>query len=57
MNLQLTQVDERKSEDGFKVDMDQKEYEYREKIEVLQKRIDDIKRITQLTQREIEAQK
>ena len=51
---QLTQVDERTSEGGFKEALDRKEFEYMEQVDTLTKRIDDIKRITELTKVEIE---
>lgn len=51
---QLTQVDERTSEGGFKEALDRKEFVYMEQIDSLNSRIDDIKKITELTEIEIQ---
>ena len=51
---QLTQVDERTSEGGFKEALDRKEFVYMEQIDSLTSRIDDIKKITELTEIEIQ---
>ena len=53
VHSQLTQVDERTSEGGFKEVLDRKEFEYYESVNTLTSRIDDIKKITELTQMEI----
>lgn len=50
---QLQQIEERTSEDGFKESIDRKEYLYETEITQLKNRIEDIKRITNLTQQEI----
>jgi len=54
LNSQLTQVDERSSECGFKENLDRKEFEYLEEIDGLQRRIEDINKITALTQKGID---
>lgn len=51
---QLTVVDERASETGFKEDLDRKEFDLMDQIDNLEKRIRDMKGIVELTQKDIE---
>ena len=53
-STQLSVVDERASETGFKEDLDRKEFDLFEEIDNLEKRIHDIKGIVELTQKDIE---
>ena len=52
-NNQLGHIEERSSEDGFKEGIDRKEYLYKQEVNKLESRINDIKRITELTQSEV----
>lgn len=52
---QLTVVEERTSENGFKEDLDRREFELTDQIENLEKRIEDIRGISKLTRTDIEA--
>ena len=52
-NNQLGHIEERSSEDGFKEGIDHKEYLYKQEVNKLESRINDIKRITELTQSEV----
>lgn len=51
---QLQQIEERTSEDGFKENIDRKEYLLKNEIDQLERRIEDIQRITALTNGEIQ---
>ena len=53
-STQLTVVDERASECGFKEELDRKEFDLMDEISTLEKRIDDVKGIVELTQKDIE---
>lgn len=53
-STQLSVVDERASETGFKEDLDRKEFDLLDEIENLEKRIRDVQGIVDLTQKDIE---
>ena len=53
MNTNLTQVDERTSESGFKDAIDRQEFQYKDKIEKLEKKIEDVDKVTDLINKEI----
>ena len=48
-STQLTIVDERASESGFKEELDRKEFDLLDEIDTLEKRIEDVKGIVELT--------